>query len=228
MNILVLGQGKTGSLVAEIARERRHHVETLGSRENEQAKGLTSERLRQCDVVVDFTSPVAAQENIYVCLREHKNIVVGTTGWYGELERIRKEVEKSGTGLIYAANFSIGVNIFFEIARTAAAALGFDYTGKIIESHHAQKKDAPSGTAIMIQRAVKEASDVELPISSVREGDIVGIHEIVVESENDSIRLVHDSKSRRGFAEGAVRAAEWLAGKKGFYNFRDVWRVLGE
>jgi 4-hydroxy-tetrahydrodipicolinate reductase len=227
MKILVLGRGKTGSLVADIARERGHLVESLGSKENEHAKALTSEKLRGCDVVVDFTNPRAVQENIQACVRERKNIVIGTTGWYGELDRIRQEVEQSGTGLLYAANFSLGVNIFFEIARAAAIALKFDYSGRVTESHHAQKKDAPSGTAIMIQRVIKDAANAELPITSIREGDIVGIHEIVLDSENDSIRLVHDAKSRRGFAEGAVRAAEWLAGKKGFYNFREIWRELG-
>jgi 4-hydroxy-tetrahydrodipicolinate reductase len=130
--------------------------------------------------------------------------------------------------LIYAANFSLGVNLFFEVARAAAEALQHDYTGQIFERHNAHKKDAPSGTAIALQRVICEASGKkEGPeIISFREGDVVGMHEIVLESSADRIYLCHDAKSRQGFAEGAIRAAEWIAGKKGFYDFKDVWRQL--
>ena len=124
--------------------------------------------------------------------------------------------------------FSVGVNLFFDVARAAAAALRHDYSGQIFERHHAHKKDAPSGTAIAIQQVIREASgqDEALEITSFREGDVVGLHEVVLESGHDRIYLCHDAKSRRGFAEGAVRAAEWLQGKKGFYDFKDVWRQL--
>jgi len=154
-------------------------------------------------------------------------MVVGTTGWYKEADRIRALVEQQGTGFVFAANFSVGVNLFFDMARASAAALRHDYTGQIFERHHVQKKDAPSGTAIAIQSVIREASGHEAPeITSFREGDVVGLHEVVFESASDRIYLCHDAKSRRGFAEGAVRAAEWLAGKKGFYDFKDVWREL--
>ncbi len=120
------------------------------------------------------------------------------------------------------------MNLFLEIARTAAAALHHDYSGQIFERHHAQKKDAPSGTAIALQQLIHESSGKkeDLEITSFREGDVVGLHEIVLESAADRIYLCHDAKSRRAFAEGAVRGAEWLAGKKGFYDFKDVWREL--
>ena len=226
MQMLILGRGKTGSLVAEVARERGHIVEVMGSKENQHAAALTPEKLQPRDCVIDFTNPQAVQENIQACVRARKNMVVGTTGWYGELAAVREQVERSGIGFVYAANFSIGVNLLFDIARSASAALKFKYSGHINERHHAQKKDAPSGTAIMLQRLVKETAGAELPISSFREGDAVGMHELIFESENDSILLLHDAKSRRGFAEGAVRAAEWLKGKTGFYNFQDVWRQL--
>jgi 4-hydroxy-tetrahydrodipicolinate reductase len=159
----------------------------------------------------------------------NKNMVVGTTGWHGELDRIRRLVEAQGTGFIYAANFSIGVNLFLDVARAAAAALQHDYTGQIFERHHAHKKDAPSGTAITLQRVIREAGgkkDEALEIISFREGDVVGMHEVVLESPADRIYLCHDAKSRQGFADGAIRAAEWLAGQKGFYDFKDVWRKL--
>jgi len=226
MQLLILGRGKTGSLVAEVARERGHRIEVLGSKENQHAVALTAERLQSCDCVLDFTNPHAVLENIDACVRSRKNMIAGTTGWYGEVRKVREQVEKSGTGFVYAANFSIGVNLFFDIARNATTALKFSYFGQINEHHHVQKKDAPSGTAIMLQRLVKDSVGAELPISSFREGDTVGMHEIIFTSENDSIRLIHDAKSRRGFAEGAVRAAEWLKGKSGFYNFQEVWREL--
>jgi 4-hydroxy-tetrahydrodipicolinate reductase len=139
-------------------------------------------------------------------------------------------VEAHGTGLVYAANFSVGVNLFLEVARAAAAALQHGYSGQIFERHHVHKKDAPSGTAIAIQNAVRQAGgeteDANLEITSFREGEVVGMHEVVLDSSADRIYLCHDAKSRQGFAEGAVRAAEWLAGKKGFHDFKDVWREL--
>ena len=155
-------------------------------------------------------------------------MVVGTTGWHHELERVQNLVNEHGTGFLYSANFSIGVNLFLDVARAAAAALRHDYSGQIFERHHASKKDAPSGTAIALQQIIREASgQAEGPeITSFREGDVVGMHEVVLESAADRIYLCHDAKSRRGFAEGAVRAAEWLAPKKGFYDFKDVWREL--
>jgi 4-hydroxy-tetrahydrodipicolinate reductase len=226
MNILILGRGKTGSLVAELARQRGHHVNVLGAADNPNASALAPSKLAQVDMVIDFTTPSAVLENIEACIRAGKSVVVGTTGWYGDLGRIQAMVEKSGSGLLYAANFSIGVNLFFEVARSAAAALQHQYFGQIFERHHAQKKDAPSGTAIALQQIVQDASGNELEITSFREGDVVGMHELVLDCASDTIYVCHDAKSRRGFAEGAVRAAEWLSGKKGFFDFKEVWRKL--
>lgn len=226
MNLLILGRGKTGSLVAEVARERGHAVRAMGSAENADAQALTAAKLGDVDVVVDFTTPHAVVRNIAACVEAHANLVVGTTGWYGELPRIQPLVEQSGIGVVYAANFSIGVNLFFDVARAAAAAARYGYEGRILEKHHVHKKDAPSGTAVAIRNVVREASQVELPIESVREGEVVGLHQVTFESAADAITLVHDAKSRRGFAEGAVRAAEWLQGKRGFYDFKDIFREL--
>ena len=228
MNLLILGRGKTGTLVAEVARERKHHIQIAGAKENHACAALTPEKLREADVVIDFTTPDCVIANIEATVKIGKNMVVGTTGWYQELDRIRELVKVHDTGFIYAPNFSIGVNLFLDVARTAAAALHHKYTGQIFERHYAQKKDAPSGTAIAIQHVIREASgkNEEIEIISFREGEVVGMHEIVLESANDNIYLCHDATSRRGFAEGAVRAAEWLAGKKGFYDFKDVWREL--
>jgi 4-hydroxy-tetrahydrodipicolinate reductase len=228
MNILVLGRGKTGSLVAEAARHRGHDTRVVSAAENSGGAALTLEKLRGIDVVIDFTTPSCVVSNIEACVGSRKNMVVGTTGWYGEMDRVRQLVESQGTGLVYAANFSVGVNLFFDVARAAAAALRHQYSGQIFERHDAHKKDAPSGTAIAIQRVIQETSGKgdNLEITSFREGDVVGMHEVVLDSANDKIYLCHDAKSRQGFADGAVRAAEWIAGKKGFYDFKDVWREL--
>ena len=226
MNLLILGRGKTGSLVAEVAQARRHNVRALDVDENANASALTLAFLAPFDVAIDFTTPSAVIGNAEACIRAGKNFVVGTTGWYEQLPRLREMVLSAKTGFLYGSNFSIGVNLFFEIVATAAAALKYDYSGQILERHHAQKKYAPSGTAITIQKIVREAGGQELEIVSFREGDVVGMHEVIFNSSGDRIYLCHDAKSRRGFAEGAVRAAEWLAGKTGFYEFRNVWREL--
>jgi len=228
MKLLILGRGKTGSLVAEVAAERKHQVRVASSKENPACAALTAEALQAIDTVIDFTTPHVVVSHIEACIKAGKNMVVGTTGWHKESDRVRALVEQHGTGFVYAANFSVGVNLFLEVARAAAAALRHDYSGQIFERHHVHKKDAPSGTAIALQRLIREASGQNegLEIISFREGDVVGLHEVVLESSADRIYLCHDAKSRRGFAEGAVRAAEWLAGKKGFYEFKDVWREL--
>ena len=226
MNLLILGRGKTGSLVAEVARARGHEVAVVYAADNPNAVALTAARLATHDVVIDFTTPHTVLAHIDACVKNKTNLVVGTTGWYNEIPRIRQMVEKNGTGLLYAANFSIGVNLFFDVARTAAAALQHRYSGQIFERHHKQKKDAPSGTAATLQKIVHAVSGTELEITSFREGDVIGMHELVLDSSADKIYLCHDAKSRRGFAEGAVRAAEWLTGKQGFFDFKDVWREL--
>jgi 4-hydroxy-tetrahydrodipicolinate reductase len=226
MNILLLGVGKTGSIVAEIARERGHSVDVLRSVDNPDASALTRKRLGNVDSVIDFTTPRAVLLNIEACLAAKKSMVVGTTGWYEELPRIQKIVAQSGTGFLFGANFSIGVNVLYEIAQTASAALRHHYFGQIFERHHVHKKDAPSGTAIALQQAIQRSSGAQLEITSFREGDVVGMHELVLDSPHDTIYVCHDAKSRRGFAEGALRGAEWLVGEKGFFDFKDVWRQL--
>lgn len=226
MNLLLLGSGKTGGLVAEVARERKHHVRVLRAAENLRASFLVPPNLQNVDVVIDFTNPNSALENMLACAQAGKNMVVGTTGWYSQMALVQRAVEKSGIGLLFAANFSIGVNLFFQVVRASAAALQHDYHGQIFERHHAHKKDAPSGTAVTIQNIVKDSSGTELEIVSFREGEVVGMHELIYDSPNDSIYLCHDAKSRRGFAEGAVRAAEWIVGKKGLFDFKDIWQEL--
>jgi 4-hydroxy-tetrahydrodipicolinate reductase len=226
MNLLLLGAGKTGSLVGELARQRGHQVETLRSAENASASALTNDRLASFDCVIDFTTPHCVLDHIRACVSAGRNMVVGTTGWQLELASVRKLVERHGTGFLYGSNFSIGVNLFFDLVRDAVPAIQQGYLPHIYERHHAQKKDAPSGTAASMQKVLQEKTDTEVEITSFREGDVIGMHELVLDSGNDTIYLCHDAKSRRGFAEGAVRGAEWVAGKKGFFEFKDVWKEV--
>lgn len=226
MRILVLGRGKTGSLVAEVARERRHHVKVVGAKENEGCNALTRETLSEVDLVIDFTTPTAVLANIDACLREKKSMVVGTTGWHAETGRIRAEVENAGIGFLFGANFSIGVNLFYDIVRASSEACRHEYHGQIFERHHHHKKDAPSGTAVVLQRIIQECGGGDLEITSFREGEVVGMHEVTFDSPSDRIYLCHDAKSRKGFAEGAVLGAEWLGPRKGFYEFKNIWREL--
>ena len=226
MKILVLGKGKTGALVADIARERGHEVRAVGSAENADGAAVRADALASTEVVIDFTTPHAIVPNIEACARAGANMVVGTTGWYGQMQHVRDIVKRYDIGLVFGANFSVGVNLFFEVARAAAPALALGYSGQMIERHHIQKKDKPSGTAVAINNVLRDTSGVGVEIESVREGNIVGEHELRFESENDVVVLSHSARSRRGFAEGAVKAAEWIHNRRGFYDFKDVWREL--
>jgi len=222
MRILVLGRGKTGALVAEVARERGHAIRSLASQENQDGRGLTLDLLKQTDVAMDFTTPHAVIPNIIRCTEAGVPAVVGTTGWYQHLDKVRELVLERKTGFLYGSNFSVGMNFFFKAIQAIAPVLKHDYRGNIVERHHAQKKDRPSGTAITLQRILESGSGQQVEIASVREGDIVGMHLVMLDSANDTILLTHDAKSRLGFAAGAVRAAEWLKGKTGFYEFPEI------
>lgn len=226
MNILVLGKGKTGSLVAEIARDRGHNVRAADEVDNANGAAVRADALANTDVVIDFTTPDAAIPNIEACARAGANMVVGTTGWYDQMQHVHDIVKRYDVGFVFGANFSVGVNLFFEVAKAAAPALALGYSGQVVERHHVQKKDKPSGTAVAINNVLRDTSGVAVEIESVREGNIVGEHEIRLESENDVVVLSHSAKSRRGFAEGAVKAAEWIHNRRGFYDFKDVWREL--
>jgi 4-hydroxy-tetrahydrodipicolinate reductase len=226
MRLLILGRGKTGALVADVARERRHHVRVVGAKENTACGALTPEALADVDLVIDFTTPTAVLANIDACLLAKKNMAVGTTGWHAEALRIRADVERAGIGFLYGANFSIGVNLFYDIVRASAEACRHEYHGQIFERHHQHKKDAPSGTAAVLRRIIQECGGEDLEITSFREGEVVGMHEVTFDSPADRIYLCHDAKSRKGFAEGAVLGAEWLGTRKGFFEFKDIWREL--
>ena len=226
MNFVLLGAGKTGSVVAGVAGERGHQTKIIEIEENLDGAALTRAALAGVDAVIDFTSPHAVLKNIEACARAGTNMVVGTTGWYEHIPEVRTWVEQAGTGLIFASNFSVGVNVFFKAIAAAAAALKHGYRGDILERHHIHKKDAPSGTAATMRQIVEQASGKRLEIRSEREGEVFGFHQLTLASAADSIVLTHDATSRRGFAEGAVLAAEWIHGKKGFYEFKDIFDQL--
>ncbi len=222
MKVLLLGRGKTGALVAEVAQERGHEVRTLASQDNQDGRGLTDELLRHIDVAIDFTTPHAVIPNIIRCVEAKVPIVVGTTGWYQHLDRVRELVKERQAALLYGSNFSVGMNFFFKAIKTIAPALNKGYKASIVERHYVHKKDKPSGTAITLQKILESGSDQKVEIASVREGETVGMHLVMVDSEHDTILLTHDAKSRLGFAEGAVKAAEWIVGKTGFFEFPDI------
>lgn len=226
MLFLVLGKGKTGSLVADVARERGHGVRALNVTENRNASALTAPTLAGVDVVIDFTNAAAAVENMRAVLALGCRIVVGTTGWYAQLDAMKAIAERRGGALLYGTNFSIGVQKLFRLTAEVAKLDG--YTLSISETHHTSKLDAPSGTALTLKaiiQAVKPGMDVE--ITSHRVGDANGEHTVSARSEYDVLELRHDAHSRRGFAVGAVRAAEWLAGQRpGVWEFRDIFDQL--
>jgi 4-hydroxy-tetrahydrodipicolinate reductase len=222
MKLLVLGRGKTGALVAQVAKERGHEVRSLGSQENQDGRALTLELLEQTDAAIDFTTPLAVVPNIIRCTEAHVPVVVGTTGWYQQLEKVRELIKERRTGLLYGSNFSVGMNFFFKAIQAIAPVLKHDYRGNIVERHHVHKKDSPSGTAVTLQKTLESASGVKVEIASVREGETVGMHLVMLDSANDTILLTHDAKSRLGFASGAVRAAEWIKGRTGFYEFPEI------
>jgi 4-hydroxy-tetrahydrodipicolinate reductase len=225
MLVLVLGKGKTGTLVAEVARERGHSVRAFDINENPHASALTSPNLAGVDVVIDFTAPEAAVENMRAVLSLGCRIVVGTTGWYAHLPEMKALAEKRGGALLYGTNFSIGVQKLFRLAAELARLEGYNFS--ISETHHTSKLDAPSGTALTLKEIVERVRPgIDVPVTSHRVGDANGEHIVTATSEYDVLEIRHDARSRRGFALGAVRGAEWLHSKSGVWDFREIFDGL--
>jgi 4-hydroxy-tetrahydrodipicolinate reductase len=224
MRVGIVGAGRMGREIAAIAEARGHFVEwIIGSAENARAAGLTPERLAAADVVFEFTSPAAAVENLLVLAGAGARAVCGTTGWARELPRVTQAFLGGPGALVHAANFSVGVRHFFEVASRAARLYGAaGYAAYLVEEHHASKRDAPSGTAKTLQSLVELASGVSAPVVSVRAGTIPGTHRLVFESPEDEIEIVHRARSRAGFAKGAVWAAERVGGRSGVFEFGEL------
>ena len=227
MRILVLGHGKTGKLVAEVAHEHGHGVHVLDAKENRGATALTPPFVAGFDVVVDFTTPEAVLQNMRACLATGAKMVVGTTGWYERLGDMRQLAERRGAGLLYGTNFSFGVQSMLRLAGEMARELhGKPFQFHVDEMHHAAKLDQPSGTALSLREVVVAGGVKEVGITSHREGDHPGEHRLSAEGEGERLVLTHTSHSRRPFAEGAVRAAEWLSQRSGVFDFRDVFTEI--
>ncbi len=235
MKIVLIGYGKMGKEIEKIARERGHEIVLIIDIDNRHE--LTPEGVAGADVAIEFTGPAAAYDNIMRCFDLQLPVVSGSTGWLDRYEEVRRRCEKEGQAFFYASNFSIGVNILFHMNRILARIMGRypEYEVTIEETHHIHKKDAPSGTAITLAEGILEhhpgkrrwvnhraETEEELPILSRREGEVPGIHTVRYESAMDLLELTHSAKSRRGFALGAVMAAEFLAGKKGCYGMNDL------
>ena len=224
-SVAVIGDGKMGQAIRQLALDKGWKVTAiLGERENAGGAGITARSLGNPQVAVEFTQPDAAVGNIIACLKAGVPIVVGTTGWYQSLPEVTRVAKESGTGLLWAPNFSLGVNVLIELARYAGTMMrsleGFD--AHIVETHHAAKKDAPSGTAMAMAKAASDALDRPIPTTSVRMGSVPGTHELIFDGAFEQLSLTHLARDRRVFAEGALKAADWLIGKKGVFTMRDV------
>ena len=222
MKLALIGYGKMGKAIEAESIKRGH---TIGvTLDNEQDWMHRLDELRGCDMAVDFSTPDTAVSNIMRCFDLGLPIVVGTTGWYDQLESVVHDCRQRGQALFVASNFSIGMNIMFDLNRRLAALMNRygDYDVSISETHHIHKLDAPSGTAASLAKIVGGEMGCEVPIESRRIGEVAGIHELTLESGCDKITLTHEAYSRKGFAEGAVSAALLTEGIEGVHEFKDI------
>lgn len=243
MRIAILGYGKMGRIIEQFATERGHEIVLKINIDN--TEELTIFNLKKADVAIDFSTPDSAMSNIELCFDAGVPVVVGTTGWYGHLQTVKNNCIEGNNTLLYASNFSIGVNVFFFVNKVLAKIMNRypQYEVQVEEIHHTQKLDSPSGTAMTIAEGILSeldrkdewvneliGSDEEfifkpdqLLIESHRIEDVPGTHTVIYSSEVDDIEFKHKAHSRAGFALGAVLAAEWLEGKTGFYNITDMF-----
>ncbi|MEP7271477.1 MAG: dihydrodipicolinate reductase C-terminal domain-containing protein [Acidobacteriota bacterium] len=226
MRIAIVGYGKMGQMVERVALARGHRIVARFDIDNNQhANGLTRDSLADVDVAVEFSTPQVSLENVRRLIELRVPTVVGTTGWYEHLDEIRESVRANNATLVYSANFSIGMNLFFRLSREAGRLFSrySEYDPWLIEHHHKFKKDAPSGTAIVIENLLRESYAELTPVpASIRGGHVPGTHEVGFDSEADTITLTHTARSREGFAVGAVLAAERVALTTGFFEFSEI------
>ena len=241
MKIALLGYGKMGKAIEAVAEDRGHEIGVTIDDEDDWMNKLDD--LRECDIAVDFSTPATVVGNIMRCFDLDMPVVVGTTGWYDQLESVVHDCQQRGQSLFVASNFSIGMNIMFELNRRLAQLMNRyeDYQVEITETHHVHKLDAPSGTAITLANDIIEELDRKeewqlkhdqgrhhrmkkdvVPITSIREGEVPGIHEVVYDSDIDTLTLRHSAKSRKGLALGAVLACEFMEDKKGYFTMKDL------
>ncbi|PYP75564.1 MAG: dihydrodipicolinate reductase [Gemmatimonadetes bacterium] len=222
--LALIGMGKMGHALAALAPERGFRVVAEFDHERPDYAPVTRDTLRDAQVAIEFTMPEAAPANVRACAAAGCPIVVGTTGWYDQLPAVAAEIERAGGALLTAPNFSVGVAVFDRVVGEAARLFAkldrFD--AHLIETHHAAKKDAPSGTAGALARTASAALGRPIPVTSIRTGHVPGTHEVVFDAPFEQVRLVHEARDRRVFAEGALLAARWLVGRRGVFTMADV------
>ena len=246
MNIAIIGYGKMGHEIEKAAKAKDINIVSIidPNDTNASYEEIDDKSMQNVDVCVDFTTPDAVINNIKKIAKFKKNIVVGTTGWYNKIDEIKEVVKNNNVGLIYAANFSIGVNVFFKIIENAAKIIDKieDYDIYGYEMHHNKKIDSPSGTAktigeiliknirrkneLLFEKIDRKIKPNELHFASVRAGSIPGTHTIGFDSSADTIELKHIARNREGFALGAIMAAQWIRNKKGFYDINDMMKSI--
>jgi 4-hydroxy-tetrahydrodipicolinate reductase len=238
--IAIVGYGSMGKEIETLAKEQNYNIGAIFDIDSP----LSSAGNYNFDIAIDFSLPEAVVSNVEILTSKKKSIIIGTTGWYSKIDKIRQIVEESGIGLVYGSNFSVGMQIFFRIVRKAASLLNNtqDYDIMLHELHHHKKKDSPSGTALSLAKIIQEEfhskskllidtshgkiEPDQLHVTSTRGGEITGTHTIYIDSIADTIELTHRAKNRSGFAMGALMAAKWLYGKSGFYDFNEVFESL--
>ena len=236
MRVALIGDGKMSRAIAALAEERGHEISAvLGAAGNRSGDGISREALGEPDVAIEFTTPEAAVPNAMACIDRGIPVVVGTTGWYANIVLVTNAATERGGAILWAPNFSLGVNLFLEVVRRAAPLLDADgyFDAHVVETHHAAKKDAPSGTAKAIVEAAAAGVWRDLPVTSVRVGAVPGTHEIIFDAPFEQVRLIHEARDRRVFADGSLRAAEWLhhawrGGRRGAFTMRDVLQLTEE
>ncbi|MGI9036983.1 MAG: 4-hydroxy-tetrahydrodipicolinate reductase [Pyrinomonadaceae bacterium] len=225
MKIALIGYGAMGKLIKTLAENRNHEIAVIVDEAdaNFSVEEL-AKKLRGIDAAIDFSTAEAVKKNVLACLKANVPLVEGTTGWNSEKKNIEDLVREKKGALVFGANFSIGVNLFYRIADFAAELFSKfdDYEAFIEEQHHSRKLDAPSGTALKLKEIVAKNIKKDFKISSTRAGHIPGTHRVGFDGNADQILLEHFARSREGFAAGAILAAEWIVGQTGFYEFTDV------
>ena len=223
--VAIIGNGRMGRTLVQLAPERGLKVCALiDARNNPGGAGITTASLNGADVAIEFTEPSAAVANVEAALRARVPIVVGTTGWYAQLPHVREMAAQEIGSLFVAPNFSIGVAVFARLAARAGQSLSAlrQFDAHIVETHHSGKKDAPSGTAAMLQQALGRTLGRDVPVTSIRTGSVPGTHEILFDAPYEQIRLTHEARDRRVFADGALTAARWLIGRAGVFGMDDL------
>jgi 4-hydroxy-tetrahydrodipicolinate reductase len=228
--LALIGMGKMGRALSALAPERGFRVVAELDASRADYRGITRESLRGAQVAIDFTTPDAAAANVRACAAAGCPVVVGTTGWYTDLPAVSEDVIRLGGAMLTAPNFSVGVAVFDRVVALAARLFGQleGFDAHLVETHHAAKKDAPSGTAGALARTTGDALRRTIPVTSIRTGHVPGTHELIFDAPFEQVRLVHEARDRRVFAEGALIAARWLVGRRGVFTMQDVLSTSSE